>query len=148
MWWSEQCFLRDTVPNSYYTFYPRKLTPTEQKYESLDNELLAIKTAFEVWRPQLKGVWYSIQVYTNHKNFEYLCRAKALNQRQCQWALFFSCFNFIISYYLGTKNSRGTLHWSRGFAPWKLLHPQSCTQLLTKTSSPRYNQPQARGSNR
>lgn len=62
------------------TCYSRKLTPAEQNYEILDKEHLAIKTAFEKWQYYLKRACYSIQVCTDQKNLEYLCRAMVLNQ--------------------------------------------------------------------
>ncbi|KAK3545523.1 hypothetical protein QTP70_007754 [Hemibagrus guttatus] len=53
---------------------------------------------------------------TDHKNLEYLRAAKRLNPRQARWALFFTQFNFTISYQPGSKNTKAdTL--SRMFAP-------------------------------
>ncbi|KAK3506479.1 hypothetical protein QTP70_001562 [Hemibagrus guttatus] len=43
-------------------------------------------------------------VRTDHKNLEYLRDAKRLNPRQARWALFFTRFNFTISYRPGSKN--------------------------------------------
>ncbi|KAK3545871.1 hypothetical protein QTP70_016446 [Hemibagrus guttatus] len=55
-------------------------------------------------------------VLTDHKNLEYLRAAKRLNPRQARWALFFTRFNFTISYRPGSKNTKaGAL--SRMFAP-------------------------------
>lgn len=53
----------------------------------------------------LEASQYPVQVYTD-KNLEYLCKAKALNQQQLQWALFFLLFGFTISCHPGTKNSK------------------------------------------
>lgn len=41
---------------------------------------------------------------TDHKNLKYLQEAKTLNPCQAKWALFFTFFNFSISYHPGTKN--------------------------------------------
>ncbi|KAL0198817.1 hypothetical protein M9458_007357, partial [Cirrhinus mrigala] len=41
---------------------------------------------------------------TDHKNLQYLREAKRLNPRQARWALFFTRFNFNITYRPGTKN--------------------------------------------
>lgn len=50
------------------------------KYEIVDKELLVIKTAFAECLRYLEGAGHLVQVLTNHKNLEYLCSAKALNQ--------------------------------------------------------------------
>lgn len=55
-----------------------KLTPAEHNYEISDKELLAIKAAFETWRHFLEGARHSIQVFTDHKNIEYLWFVKTL----------------------------------------------------------------------
>ncbi|KAK3563049.1 hypothetical protein QTP86_015877 [Hemibagrus guttatus] len=41
-----------------------------------------------------------------HKNLEYLRAAKKLNPRQARWALFFTRFNFSLSYRPGSKNAK------------------------------------------
>ncbi|EMP36425.1 EF-hand domain-containing family member A1 [Chelonia mydas] len=71
-------------------YFLRKLAPTELNYKILSKELLVIKTAFAEWRHYLEGACHPVQVFTDHKKLEYLCRAKALNQRPLQWVLFFS----------------------------------------------------------
>lgn len=38
-------------------FYSRKLRPTKQNYEILDNKLLSIKTTFKEWCHCLEGAW-------------------------------------------------------------------------------------------
>lgn len=43
-------------------------------------------------------------VLTDHKNLEYLRTAKRLNPRQARWSLFFSRFNFTVTYRPGSKN--------------------------------------------
>ncbi|KAH1169213.1 hypothetical protein KIL84_013803 [Mauremys mutica] len=41
-----------------------------------------------------------------HKNLEYLHKAKVLNQRQVRWAVFFSLFDYIITYRLEARNEK------------------------------------------
>ncbi len=65
-------------------FFPRKLTPTEQNYEISNRELLAIKFALEEWRHWLEGANHPITVITDHKNLQYLRKAKRLNPRQAR----------------------------------------------------------------
>ncbi|CAM4494144.1 unnamed protein product [Caretta caretta] len=67
-----------------YAFYSRKLTPTRLNYVIYDKELLAIKAAFEEQQHQGEGICFPIQMFTDHKNLEYLHSVKAFNQRQIQ----------------------------------------------------------------
>ncbi|XP_055370091.1 uncharacterized protein LOC129605033 [Betta splendens] len=82
----------------------RKLSPAERNYDIGDRELLAVKVSLEEWRHWLEGADQPFLVYTDHKNLEYLRTAKRLNSRQARWALFFSRFNFHLSYRPGSKN--------------------------------------------
>ena len=63
-----------------------------------------VKLALEEWRQWLEGVQVPFQVWTDHKNLEYLHTAKRLNSRQARWALFFARFNFHLAYRPGSKN--------------------------------------------
>uniref|UniRef100_A0A8C2GHW3 Gypsy retrotransposon integrase-like protein 1 n=1 Tax=Cyprinus carpio TaxID=7962 RepID=A0A8C2GHW3_CYPCA len=85
-------------------FFSRKLNPAEVNYDIGNRELLAIKLALEEWRHWLEGARHPFQVLTDHKNLEYLKMAKRLNPRQARWALFFTRFDFTISYRPGSKN--------------------------------------------
>ncbi|KAK3524756.1 hypothetical protein QTP86_002500 [Hemibagrus guttatus] len=97
-------------------FFSRKLNPAERNYDIGNQELLAVKLALEEWRHWLEGAKHPFTVLTDHKNLEYLRAAKRLNPRQARWALFFTRFNFTISYRPGSKNTKAdTL--SQMFAP-------------------------------
>lgn len=48
----------------------------------------------------------SFLIWTDHKNLEYLHLAKRLNSRQARWALFFTRFQFSLSYRPGSKNGK------------------------------------------
>ncbi|KAK3557818.1 hypothetical protein QTP86_002684 [Hemibagrus guttatus] len=97
-------------------FFSRKLNPAERNYDIGNRELLAVKLALEEWRHWLEGAKRPFLVLTDHKNLEYLRAAKRLNPRQARWALFFTRFDFTISYRLGSKNTRADAL-SRLFAP-------------------------------
>ncbi|KAK3567559.1 hypothetical protein QTP86_020033, partial [Hemibagrus guttatus] len=84
--------------------FSRKLSPAEVNYDIGNRELLAIKLALEEWRHWLEGAKHPFVVLTDHKNLEYLQAAERLNPHQAQWALFFTRFNFTISYRPGSKN--------------------------------------------
>ncbi|KAK3547998.1 hypothetical protein QTP70_001662 [Hemibagrus guttatus] len=48
----------------------------------------------------------SILGLTDHRNLEYLHSAKRLNPRQARWVLFFTRFEFSVTYHPGSKNSK------------------------------------------
>ncbi|KAI2645539.1 Transposon Tf2-9 polyprotein [Labeo rohita] len=87
-------------------YFSRKLNPAERNYDIGNRELLAIKLALEEWRHWLEGAKCPFQVITDHKNLQYLRNAKRLCPRQARWSLFFSRFQFSISYRPGSKNVR------------------------------------------
>ena len=45
-------------------------------------------------------------VWTDHKNLQYIKKAKRLNSRQACWSLFFNRFDFSLSYRPGSKNTK------------------------------------------
>ncbi|KAI2648103.1 Transposon Tf2-8 polyprotein [Labeo rohita] len=85
-------------------YFSRKLSPAEQNYDVGNRELLAIKLALEEWRHWLEGANHPFEVITDHKNLQYLREAKRLNPRQARWALFFTRFNFTLTYRPGHRN--------------------------------------------
>lgn len=87
-------------------FFSRKLTSAEINYDVGNKELLSIKSALEKWKHWLEGARYPFQVITDHKNLEYIKNAKRMNPRQARWALFFTRFNFIVTYRPGSKNGK------------------------------------------
>ncbi|KAK3554259.1 hypothetical protein QTP70_020113 [Hemibagrus guttatus] len=95
-------------------YYSRKLTAVECNYDVGNRELLAIKAALEEWRHWLGGARHPFQVLTDHRNLEYLRGAKRLNPRQARWALFFTRFQFMVTYRPGSKNRKADAL-SRGF---------------------------------
>ncbi len=87
-------------------FFSRKLTPAERNYDVGDRELLAMKAALEEWRHWLEGAKVPFIVLTDHRNLEYIRSAKRLNPRQARWSLFFSRFDFKVTYRPGSKNGK------------------------------------------
>ncbi len=87
-------------------FYSRKLNPAEQNYDVGNQELLAMKAAFEEWRHWLEGAKHPFTVLTDHRNLEYLRSAKRLNHRQARWSLFFTRFYFTVTYRPGSLNTK------------------------------------------
>ncbi|KAG1929978.1 retrotransposable element [Pimephales promelas] len=97
-------------------FYSKKLSPAEQNYDIGNRELLAIKLALEEWRHWLEGAQHPFTVITDHRNLEYLQNDKRLNPCQARWALFFTRFNFSVTYSSGEKNVKADAL-SRQFQP-------------------------------
>ncbi|XDV24073.1 hypothetical protein PO909_028351 [Leuciscus waleckii] len=87
-------------------YHSRKLSPAERNYDVGDRELLAMKAAFEEWRHWLEGARLPFTVLTDHRNLEYIRAAKRLNPRQARWSLFFSRFDFKVTYRPDSKNGK------------------------------------------
>ncbi|KAK3539567.1 hypothetical protein QTP70_010278 [Hemibagrus guttatus] len=87
-------------------FYSRKLTAAEANYDVGNQELLSIKAALEGFRHWLEGARHPFLVLTDHRNLEYLHGAKWLNPHQARWALFFTSFQFSVTYRPRSKNSK------------------------------------------
>uniref|UniRef100_A0A8K9WTB0 Gypsy retrotransposon integrase-like protein 1 n=1 Tax=Oncorhynchus mykiss TaxID=8022 RepID=A0A8K9WTB0_ONCMY len=87
-------------------YFSHRLSPSERNYDVGNRELLAIRLALGEWRQWLEGATVPFVVWTDHRNLEYIRSAKRLNARQARWALFFACFEFVISYRPGSKNTK------------------------------------------
>lgn len=87
-------------------FFSRCLPPAERNYDIGNWELLAVKLALEEWRHWLKGASRPFLAWTDHKNLQYIRSARCLNSRQACWSLFFTCFNFTLSYRPGSRNQK------------------------------------------
>ncbi len=88
------------------TFFSHRLSSAEHNYDIVNRELLVVKLALEEWRHWLEGSGVPFIVWTDHKNLEYIRSAKRLNSRQAWWPLFFSRFDFSLSYRPGSKNNK------------------------------------------
>ena len=87
-------------------FYSRKLIQAELNYDIHDKELLAIVTAFRVWRPYLEGAKHTIIVKTDHKNLTYFTTTKELTRRQARWSETLSQYDFKIIHCKGSENGQ------------------------------------------
>ena len=85
-------------------FLSRWLSKAERNYDVGSRELLAVKLALEEWRHWLEGATHPFIIWTDHKNLEYIKKAKRFNSRQARWALFFNRFSFSLSYRPGSRN--------------------------------------------
>ena len=62
-------------------FWSRKMIPAELNYDVHDKELLAIVSAFQVWRAYLEGAKYTVTVKSDHKNLTFFTTTKVLTRR-------------------------------------------------------------------
>lgn len=88
-----------------------------------------MKAAIEEWRHWLEGSIHPFQVITDHKNLEYIKCAKRLNPRQARWSLFFTRFQFTVTYRPGSKNSKADALSRRHDYPQTELKPESILPL-------------------
>ncbi|XP_051727379.1 differentially expressed in FDCP 8 homolog isoform X1 [Ctenopharyngodon idella] len=110
-------------------YFSRKLTDAERNYDVGNKELLAMKAAIEEWRHWLEGSTHPFQVITDHKNLEYIKSAKRLNPRQARWSLFFTRFQFTVTYRPGSKNSKADALSRRHDHPQAENQPESILPL-------------------
>ncbi|KAJ1114308.1 hypothetical protein NDU88_002547 [Pleurodeles waltl] len=87
-------------------FLSRKLSAAELNYTVAEKELLAIKKAFQEWRHYLWGAQHPVTVYTDHRNLQYMKEARQLTQRQMRWMLFFSEYEFVVTFRPGVDNRK------------------------------------------
>ena len=80
------------------------MIPTETRYKTNDNELLAIVEAFKTWRHYLEGCKHEVLVLTDHNNLRRFMDTKSLSSRQVRWAQELSCYHFQIDYCQGKAN--------------------------------------------
>ncbi len=86
-------------------YYSKKLSSAEQIYDIGNRQLLAIKLELVEWRHWLEGANHPFGVITDHKNLQYLRDAKWLNPHQARWVLFFTRFQFTITYCLHSPDA-------------------------------------------
>ena len=85
-------------------YWSRKMHDVETRYETHDQELLAIVASFEAWRHYLEGSTYPVTVLCDHNNLRYFMTTKVLNKQQTRWAMKLAAYDFEIKYRAGSKN--------------------------------------------
>jgi hypothetical protein len=98
-------------------FWLRKLILAEIRYETHDQELLAIVAAFKQWRHYLEGSTHIVEVLTDHNNLVAFQNIKSLNGRQAQWAIALSGYDFTIAHQPGKKNPANALSRRPDYVP-------------------------------
>src|SRR5258708_4169865 len=87
-------------------FMSKSFSDMEQNYQIHDKEMLAIMCALEEWRHFLEGSNQKFKIHTDHKNLSYFQEAHKLNNRQAQWSLYLSRFNFVLTHKPGRQMGR------------------------------------------
>lgn len=80
----------------------RTLNDTEQKYTTIERELLAIVWATKQFRPYLFGVKFTL--YTDHRPLVWLRNLKEPNSKLTRWALKLEEYDFTVTYLPGKLN--------------------------------------------
>jgi len=84
-------------------FISKSLNEAERNYEIHDKEILAIVRCLDEWRHLLEGAQNKFEIWSDHKNLEYFMSSQKLNQRQAQWALYLSRFDFMLKHVPGSS---------------------------------------------
>ena len=84
------------------SYYSRKLLPREQRYSTVEKELLAIKLATNAFKVYLLGRKFTI--VTDHRSLEWLDRLKENNARLTRWSLALQPFDYRVKHRPGIEN--------------------------------------------
>ncbi|KAH0710891.1 hypothetical protein KY284_012318 [Solanum tuberosum] len=80
----------------------RQLKVHEKNYPTHDLELAAVVFALKIWRHYLYGV--HVDIFTDHKNLQYVFTQKDLNLRQKRWLEFLKNYDMSVHYHPGKAN--------------------------------------------
>ncbi len=79
-------------------FFSWKMIPVKTRYETHDDELLAIVEAFKTWKHYLEGCKHEVLVLIDYNNVQRFMDTKNLSSRQVYWAQELSWYHFQIDY--------------------------------------------------
>ncbi|KAJ1155054.1 hypothetical protein NDU88_007790 [Pleurodeles waltl] len=97
---------KDTGQLHPVPYMSRKLNKAEQNYVIAEKELLVIRDTLKEWRHHLLGAKYTVTVYTDHRNLQFMSSARLLTARQLRWILFFAEFDFVVTFRPGKDNRK------------------------------------------
>jgi len=82
-------------------FFSKSLDVHKKNYEIYDKELLVVIWGLEEYRYYLERYPYKVEIWSNHQNLTFFRTAQKLTRRQARWALFMTCFDFVLYHKLG-----------------------------------------------
>uniref|UniRef100_A0A803T4V2 Gypsy retrotransposon integrase-like protein 1 n=1 Tax=Anolis carolinensis TaxID=28377 RepID=A0A803T4V2_ANOCA len=85
-------------------YLSRKFNDVEKRWPIWEREALAILRALECWRHLLEGSGTPFEVWSDHKNLQYLRSPRKLSPKQMRWAQYFSRFDFQLKFFQGKHN--------------------------------------------
>jgi len=77
-------------------FFSKSLDVHKRNYEIYDKELLAVIRGLEEYRHHLERHPYKVEIWSDHQNLIFFRTAQKLTRRQARWALFMTCFDFVL----------------------------------------------------
>jgi len=82
-------------------FFSKLLDVHERNYEIYDKELLAVIQGLEKYRYYLERHPHKVEIWLDHQNLTFFRTAQKLTRRKARWALFMTCFDFVLYHKLG-----------------------------------------------
>jgi len=82
-------------------FFYKSLDVHERNYKIYDKELLAVIQGLEEYRYYLEGHPYKVEIWSDYQNLIFFRTVQKLTRRQARWALFMTCFDFVLYHKLG-----------------------------------------------
>jgi len=77
-------------------FFSKLLDIHEKNYEIYDKELLVVIQGLEEYKHHLEGHPHKIEIWLDYQNLTFFRTAQKLTRRQTRWALFMTCFDFVL----------------------------------------------------
>ena len=85
-------------------YYSAKLDVHQQRYSTIEKELLSIISAIKKFECYLSSNPAPLQVFTDHNPLTFLDRNKFSNQRLLRWSLFLQPYNLQVNHIKGSDN--------------------------------------------
>ena len=82
-------------------FFSKLLDVHERNYKICDKKLLVVIQGLEEYRHHLEGHPYKVEIWLDYQNLTFFRTAQKLTRRQVRWALFMTCFDFVLYHKLG-----------------------------------------------
>ena len=102
----DKALSKGTMPKLHpIAYYSATFTPTQQKYDIYEKELLAVVKSLEHWRVYLAWGKHQFTVLMDHANLTFWKHPRKLNDWTAQWHAKLQDYNFKILHVKGKVNS-------------------------------------------